>query len=194
MKYLTLVFAIAFFSCSTESSKSNLAEAEDEVVEETSKEEAEKVAPVVETVIVKDSDINEDEYVREAFLNMIDAVNNATEENVESSAMVFLGSEYVFKGEDRTKSIARLKKQFASFKFEITDVDIKQLKSSCDLAYLIVSFKKTIKNRATGEVKIDAKEKIGLFIMHKDTTGLWKLRVQKTDNGFSHWYYMPEKN
>lgn len=78
-------------------------------------------------------------------------------------------------------------------KFETnnTDVKIEGIHSSCDLAYVIASYKKTLTDRATGEVKVDARDKVGLFIMRKNSAGEWKLLVQKTDDGFAHWYYMP---
>jgi ketosteroid isomerase-like protein len=71
-------------------------------------------------------------------------------------------------------------------------VKIEGIHSSCDLAYVIASFKRTLTDRATGEVKVDARNKVGLFIMRKNSAGEWKLLVQKTDDGFAHWFYMPK--
>ena len=71
-------------------------------------------------------------------------------------------------------------------------MEIKGIHSSCDLAYVIASYKRTVTNRDTGEVKVDERDKVGLFILRKNSANEWKLLVQKTDDGFSHWYYMPE--
>jgi hypothetical protein len=30
--------------------------------------------------------------------------------------------------------------------------------------------------------------------MRKGDDGMWRLLVQKTDDGFAHWFYMPESN
>jgi ketosteroid isomerase-like protein len=198
MKYLTLLLAVVFFSCSTDSSQTAKSTESDDnaaseaAVEETATgEEADETATIVtETVVLKEIDINEDATVKATFLKIIDAVNSATGENAEL-ALSFLDKDYVFKGRDRDANVERLEKQFTSYKSQISDVDIRQLNSSCNLAYLIASFKRTMKDRATGEVKVDARDKVGLFIFRKDSAGEWKLLVQKTDDGFAHWFYMP---
>jgi ketosteroid isomerase-like protein len=201
MKYATLILAIVFFSCSTDSDKNtDTTDTHDDALHEHADDEteasdegstpAEESSVVTETVIVKDSDINEDAAVEATFLSIIDAVNTATGKDTDK-AMSFLDKDYVFKGKDRKESVARLDQQFAKYQTSITDVEIRQLDSSCNLAYLIVSFKRAISDRETGEVKVEARDKVGLFIMRKDSAGKWKLLVQKTDDGFAHWFYMP---
>lgn len=204
MKYLPLILAIIFFSCSTDSSQNTdttesdeapaiaaseeHSDDEDELHEESAN--AEEVVKT-ETIVIRDSDINVDAEVKTAFLNIVEAVNSATGDNA-ALAMSFLDKDYAFKGNDRKASIARLEKQFAAFKSDITDVEIKQLNSSCNLAYLIASFKRTITDRATGDVKVETRDKVGLFIFRKNSAGVWKLLVQKTDDGRPHWFYMPD--
>jgi ketosteroid isomerase-like protein len=198
MKYLSLILAVVFFSCSTdnsqntdtiedESNAATEASAEDVVTDESTEEPA---TTITETVVLKESNINEDAAVKATFLKIVDAVNSATGDNA-TLAMSFLDKDYVFKGRDREENIKRLESQFAKFQSEITDVEIQQLNSSCNLAYLIASFKRSMTDRETGEVKVDARDKVGLFILRKNTAGEWKLLVQKTDDGFAHWYYMP---
>jgi ketosteroid isomerase-like protein len=198
MKYLTLILAVVFFSCSTDNSQntdtiedeSNAATetpAEDVATDESTEEPA---TTITETVVLKESNINEDAAVKDTFLKIVDAVNSATGDNA-TLAMSFLDKDYVFKGRDRDENVKRLETQFAKFQSEITDVEIQQLNSSCNLAYLIASFKRSMTDRETGEVKVDSRDKVGLFILRKNTAGEWKLLVQKTDDGFAHWYYMP---
>jgi ketosteroid isomerase-like protein len=198
MKYLSLILAVVFFSCSTdnsqntdtiedESNAATEASAEDVVTDESTEEPA---TTITETVVLKESNINEDAAVKATFLKIVDAVNSATGDNA-TLAMSFLDKDYVFKGRDREENIKRLESQFAKFQSEITDVEIQQLNSSCNLAYLIASFKRSMTDRETGEVKVDSRDKVGLFILRKNTAGEWKLLVQKTDDGFAHWYYMP---
>jgi ketosteroid isomerase-like protein len=207
MKYLTFILAIVFFSCSTDSSQNtditdSENDAQTEVSDDNSSEEAESsaevtqpVEPIVirETVVVNESDIKQNEAVKAAFLNLVDAVNNATEADAEK-IIGFLDEEYAFKGKDLKANSGRLTKSLGAFDTNNTDVKIEGIHSSCDLAYVIASFKKTLTDRATGEVKVDARNKVGLFIMRKNSAGEWKLLVQKTDDGFAHWYYMPKEN
>ena len=208
MKYLTLILAIVFFSCSTDSSQSTETtdsenEALTEVAEdnasteaESSAEEAEVVVePTIirETVVVKESDIKQNEEVKAAFLHLVDAVDNATSADADK-IIALLDDEYAFKGRDLEANKARLTQQLGKFDTSNTDVEIQGVHSSCDLAYVIASFKKTMIDRATGEVKVASRDKVGLFIMRKNSAGEWKLLVQKTDDGFAHWYYMPKEN
>ncbi len=207
MKYLTFILAIVFFSCSTDSSQNtditdSENDAQTEVSDDNSSEEAESsaevtqpVEPIVirETVVVNESDIKQNEAVKAAFLNLVDAVNNATEADAEK-IIGFLDEEYAFKGKDLKANSGRLTKSLGAFDTNNADVKIEGIHSSCDLAYVIASFKKTLTDRATGEVKVDARNKVGLFIMRKNSAGEWKLLVQKTDDGFAHWYYMPKEN
>ncbi len=205
MKYLTFILAIVFISCSTDSSQNtditdSESDAQTEVsddnsgteTESSSEEVTQPVEPIVirETVVVNESDIKQNEDVRAAFLNLVDAVNNATEADAEK-IIALLDKEYAFKGKDLKANSGRLTQTLGAFDTNNTDVKIVGIHSSCDLAYVIASFKKTLTERATGEVKVDARNKVGLFIMRKNSAGEWKLLVQKTDDGFAHWYYMP---
>jgi len=205
MKYLTLLLAIVFFSCSTDTSKNTdaLNDAQTEVSDdnssaetESSVDEATPVAePIVirETVVVNESDIKQNDAVSAAFLNMVDAVNNATSADAEK-IIALLDDEYAFKGRDLKANSARLAQSLGKFATSNTDVKIEGIHSSCDLAYVIASYKRTLTDRATGEMKVDARDKVGLFIMRKNSAGEWKLLVQKTDDGFAHWFYMPKEN
>ena len=210
MKYLTFILALVFFSCSTDSSQNADSEndaktevAEDnsstgsEASEETpqeaaSAEEAAPVEPVVirETVVVNESDIKQNEDVKAAFLYLVEAVDNATSADADK-IIALLDDDYAFKGRDLEANKTRLTQQLGKFDTSNTDVEIQGIHSSCDLAYVIASFKKTMIDRTTGEVKVAARDKVGLFIMRKNSAGEWKLLVQKTDDGFAHWYYMP---
>lgn len=205
MKYLTLLLAIVFFSCSTDTSKNTdaLNDAQTEVSDdnssaetESSVDEATPVAePIVirETVVVNESDIKQNDAVSAAFLNMVDAVNNATSADAEK-IIALLDEEYAFKGRDLKANSSRLAQSLGKFATSNTDVKIEGIHSSCDLAYVIASYKRTLTDRATGEMKVDARDKVGLFIMRKNSAGEWKLLVQKTDDGFAHWFYMPKEN
>ncbi|RLD19172.1 MAG: hypothetical protein DRI71_12265 [Bacteroidetes bacterium] len=204
MKYLTLILAVVFFSCSTDSSQNTDTADNDAVIEaagdnteaESTTEIAEEVTPapepivIRETVVVNESDIKQNEDVKAAFLNLVDAVNNATSADA-NKIMALLDDEYAFKGRDLEANSARLTQELGKFKTNNTEVEIEGIHSSCDLAYVIASYKKTMTDRATGEVKVAARDKVGLFIMRKNSAGEWKLLVQKTDDGFAHWYYMP---
>ena len=205
MKYLTLLLAIVFFSCSTDTSKNTdaLNDAQTEVSDDNSSAETESsvdeatpaAEPIVirETVVVKESDIKQNDAVRAAFLKMVDAVNNATSVDAEK-IIALLDDEYAFKGRDLKANSARLAQSLGKFATNNTDVKIEGIHSSCDLAYVIASYKRTLTDRSTGETKIDARDKVGLFIMRKNSAGEWKLLVQKTDDGFAHWFYMPKEN
>jgi ketosteroid isomerase-like protein len=208
MKYLTLILAVVFFSCTTDSSQNTDTANNDAVVEvadessETASttEVAEEVTPAVpepviirETVVVNESDIKQNEAVKAAFLNLVEAVNNATSADAEN-IIALLDEEYAFKGRDLEANSARLTQQLGKFDTENTDVEIQGIHSSCDLAYVIASFKRTMTERATGEVKVVSRDKVGLFIMRKNSAGEWKLLVQKTDDGFAHWFYMPKES
>ena len=202
MKYLTFIIAIVFFSCSTDSSQNtettdSESNAQTEVSDDNSSTEAstevtQSVEPIVirETVVVNESDIKQNENVKAAFLNLVDAVNNATGADAEE-VIALLDDEYAFKGRDLEANSARLSQSLGKFETNNTDVEIKGIHSSCDLAYVIASYKRTLTDRETGEVKVDGRDKVGLFIMRKNSAGEWKLLVQKTDDGFAHWYYMP---
>ena len=206
MKYLTFILAIVFFSCSTDSSQNTeTADSENDALTEAAEnsstgseasEEAtqEETAPepivIRETVVVNESDIKQNEDVKAAFLHLVDAVDNATSADAEK-IIALLDDEYAFKGRDLAANEARLTQQLGRFDTSNTDVEIQAVHSSCDLAYVIASFKKTMIDRATGEVKVASRDKVGLFIMRKNSAGEWKLLVQKTDDGFAHWYYMP---
>jgi ketosteroid isomerase-like protein len=204
MKYLTFILAVIFFSCSTDSSQNtdttdSEIDAQTEVSDDNSSTETEAsaeatavVEPIVirETVVVNESDIKQNEAVKAAFLNLVDAVNNATEADVES-IIALLDEEYAFKGRDLSANSARIAQSLGKFETSNTDVKIEGIHSSCDLAYVIASYQRTLTDRATGEVRVDARDKVGLFIMRKNSAGEWKLLVQKTDDGFAHWYYMP---
>jgi ketosteroid isomerase-like protein len=131
--------------------------------------------------------------VKEAFLNLVDAVNNATGADTEK-IIALLDKEYVFKGRDLEANSARLSQSLGKFETTNSNVKIEGIHSSCDLAYVIASYKRTLTDRETGEVKIGAIDKVGLFIMRKNSAGEWKLLVQKTDDGFAHWFYMPKEN
>ena len=206
MKYLTFILAIVFFSCSTDSSQNtdttdSESDAQTELSDDNSGTETESsteevtqsVEPIVirETVVVKDSDIKQNDAVKAAFLNLVDAVNNATEADAEK-IIARLDEEYAFKGRDLEANSARLTQTLGKYDTNNTDVKIEGIHSSCDLAYVIASFKRTLTDRATGEVRVDARNKVGLFIMRKNAAGEWKLLVQKTDDGFAHWFYMPK--
>lgn len=203
MKYLTLILATIFFSCSTDSSQSTETtdsenDALTEVAEDNSGTETSAVAAEVvveptvirETVVVNESDIKQNENVRAAFLHLVEAIDNATSADAEN-IIALLDDEYVFKGRDLEANKSRLTQQLGKFDTSNTDVEIQGIHSSCDLAYIIASYKRTMTDRASGEVKVDARDKVGLFIMRKNSAGEWKLLVQKTDDGFAHWYYMP---
>jgi len=208
MKYLTLLLALAVFSCSTDSSQNTEAtdtgaslaiaadnsSTESESLAESAEEATTPQAPIIiiETVEVKESDIKQNEEVRAAFLNMVDVVNNATSADIEK-VIALLDEEYAFKGRDLEANSARITQSLGKFSTTNTDVKIEDIHSSCDLAYIIASYKRTLTDRETGEVKVDARNKVGLFIMRKDAAGVWKLLVQKTDDGFAHWYYMPQE-
>jgi len=58
---------------------------------------------------------------------------------------------------------------------------------------LIVDYKQSIIGRETGNEPVKDRNKVGLFIMKKNDGDNWKLLVQKTDDGFAHWFYMPEE-
>jgi ketosteroid isomerase-like protein len=207
MKYLTFILTIVFFSCSTDSSQNaDTAESEYDaqaaVSDDNLSTEAESsaavtqaVEPIVirETVVVKESDIKQNDNVRAAFLNLVDAINNATGDDAEN-IIELLDKEYAFKGRDLEANAARLSQSLGKFETSNTDVKIEGIHSSCDLAYVIASYKRTLTDRATGEVKVASRDKVGLFIMRKNSAGEWKLLVQKTDDGFSHWYYMPAES
>jgi ketosteroid isomerase-like protein len=207
MKYLTFILTIVFFSCSTDSSQNaDTAESEYDaqaaVSDDNLSTEAESsaavtqaVEPIVirETVVVKESDIKQNDNVRAAFLNLVDAINNATGDDAEN-IIELLDEEYAFKGRDLEANAARLSQSLGKFETSNTDVKIEGIHSSCDLAYVIASYKRTLTDRATGEVKVASRDKVGLFIMRKNSAGEWKLLVQKTDDGFSHWYYMPAES
>ena len=199
MKYLTLVLAVIFFSCSTDNNQSTdtaesnaPVEATDNSTPEIEEEPAPAPEPIVirETVVVNESDIKQNENVKTTFLQMVDAVNDATIADVEK-IVSYLDEEYVFKGRELEENKARLTQQLENFETNNSDVEILGIHSSCDLAYVIASFKRTITERATGDVRVEARDKTGLFIMRKNVAGEWKLLVQKTDDGFAHWYYMP---
>ena len=208
MKYLSFILAVLFFSCSTDSNQNTDAtdsesDAQTEVSDDNSSAQTESsvantttaVEPIVirETVVVNESDVKQNENVKAAFLNLVDAVNNATGADVEK-VIALLDEEYAFKGRDLEANSARLSQSLGKFETNNTDVKIQGIHSSCDLAYVIASYKRTLTDRETGEVKVDARDKVGLFIMRKNSAGEWKLLVQKTDDGFSHWYYMPEES
>lgn len=199
MKYLTLVLAVIFFSCSTDNNQSTdtadsnaPVEATDNSTPEIEEEPAPAPEPIVirETVVVNESDIKQNENVKTTFLQMVDAVNDASIADVEK-IVSYLDEEYVFKGRELEENKARLTQQLENFETNNSDVEILGIHSSCDLAYVIASFKRTITERATGDVRVEARDKTGLFIMRKNVAGEWKLLVQKTDDGFAHWYYMP---
>ena len=205
MKYFTLILAIVFFSCSTDSSQntdsadtddnSTTAVAEDNASTETessAEEVTQTVEPIVirETVVVNESNIKQNEAVKAAFLHLVEAFDSATSEDADK-IISLLDEDYAFKGRDLKENSARLVQQLENFDISNTDVEIQGIHSSCDLAYIIASYKRTITDRATAEVRVDAKDKVGLFIMRKNSAGEWKLLVQKTDDGFAHWYYMP---
>lgn len=199
MKYLTLVLAVIFFSCSTDNNQSTdtadsnaPVEATDNSTPEIEEEPAPAPEPIVirETVVVNESDIKQNENVKTTFLQMVDAVNDASIADVEK-IVSYLDEEYVFKGRELEENKARLTQQLENFETNNSDVEILGIHSSCDLAYVIASFKRTITERATGDVRVEARDKTGLFIMRKNGAGEWKLLVQKTDDGFAHWYYMP---
>ena len=199
MKYLTLVLAVIFFSCSTDNNQSTdtadsnaPVEATDNSTPEIEEEPAPAPEPIVirETVVVNESDIKQNENVKTTFLQMVDAVNDATIADVEK-IVSYLDEEYAFKGRELEENKARLTQQLENFETNNSDVEILGIHSSCDLAYVIASFKRTITERATGDVRVEARDKTGLFIMRKNVAGEWKLLVQKTDDGFAHWYYMP---
>jgi ketosteroid isomerase-like protein len=207
MKYISFILAFVFFSCSTDSSQNtDTAESEydaqAEVSDDNSSTEAESsaevaqsVEPIVitETVVVNESDIKQNENVKATFFEMVDAFNNATSADAEG-IMSYLDEEYAFKGRDLEANAARLSQSMDKFEVANTDININGIHSSCDLAYLIVSYKRSVTDRATGEVKVASRDKVGLFIMRKNSAGEWKLLVQKTDDGFSHWYYMPAES
>ena len=207
MKYLTLILAVIFFSCSTDSSQNTDTAADSEGVAQTeaaddnsgtateastAAEDVPAPEPIVirETVVVNESDIKQNEAVRAAYLNLVEAVDNATSADADKITAL-LDDEYVFKGRDLEANKARLTQQLGKFDTSNTDVEIQGIHSSCDLAYVIASFKRTMIDRTTGEVRVAARDKVGLFIMRKNAAGEWKLLVQKTDDGFAHWYYMP---
>ena len=212
MKYLTLILAVVFFSCSTDNSQnadqtenndtqteaaaddSSTAEAvvADEDQDAGASEVAVEAEPIIirETVVVNESDIKQNEDVKAAFLYLVEAVDNATSADADK-IIALLDDEYAFKGRDLEANKTRLTQQLGKFDTSNTDVEIQDVHSSCDLAYVIASFKKTMVDRTTGEVKVAARDKVGLFIMRKNSAGEWKLLVQKTDDGFAHWYYMP---
>ena len=204
MKYLTLILAVVFFSCSTDSSQNTdttdndaVAEvAEDNAGGESMTEVTEEATPapepivIRETVVVNESDIKQNEDVKAAFLNLVEVSNNATGADA-GKLIALLDEEYAFKGRDLEANTVRLKQQLEKFETNNSDVEIEGIHSSCDLAYVIASFKRTMTERETGEVKVVARDKVGLFIMRKNSAGEWKLLVQKTDDGFAHWYYMP---
>ena len=205
MKYLSFIIAIVFFSCSTDSSQStettdSESNAQTEVSDdnsstETSAEVTQSVEPIVirETVVVNESDIKQNDNVRAAFLNLVDAANNATADDTEK-IMALLDEEYAFKGRDLAANSARMSQSLSKFETTYADMNIEGIHSSCDLAYVIASYKRSLTDRETGEVKIAARDKVGLFIMRKNSSGEWKLLVQKTDDGFAHWYYMPSES
>ena len=205
MKYLSFIIAIVFFSCSTDSSQNTettesesnaqTAVSDDNSSPEASTEVTQSVEPIVirETVVVNESDIKQNENVKAAFLNLVDAVNNATGADTEK-IIALLDEEYVFKGRDLEANSSRLSQSLGKFETTNSDVKIEGIHSSCDLAYVIASFKKTLTDRATGEVRVASRDKVGLFIMRKNSAGEWKLLVQKTDDGFAHWFYMPKES
>jgi ketosteroid isomerase-like protein len=204
MKYLTLILAVVFFSCSTDSSQNSDTASNDaavEVADESSEtasitevEEEVTIAPepvnIRKTVVINESDIKQNNEVEAAFLNMVEAVNNAGRDDAEN-IIALLDEEYAFRGRDLEANSARLVKQLEMFDTENSDVEIEDIYSSCDLAYVIASFKRTMTKRATGEVRVASLDKVGLFIMRKNSAGEWKLLAQKTDDGFAHWFYMP---
>lgn len=210
MKYITFILAIVFFSCSTDSgqnteatdtgtSVANAADnstSESESTEASTDEEAsfyQEPIIITETVEINESDIKQNEDVKAAFLYIVDVVNNATSADIEKF-IALLDNEYAFRGMDLDANSARLKQALDQFEINNSDVKILDIHSSCDLAYIIASYQKTLTDRGTGEIKIDARNKVGLFIMRKNSAGEWKLLVQKTDDGFAHWYYMPKEN
>jgi ketosteroid isomerase-like protein len=186
MRYLNLLIAFLFIACSTENNNT----VEDTVVENEVVTEPE-IQTVVETVFIKESEIDNDNEVKVAFENMVEALNSATPESVEN-LFKYVDQEYVLKGKTREENIERVAIQLEKFETTITDLRVQGMGSSCDLAYVIASFKKTISERATGVKRVDGLDKVGLFIMRKGADGNWRLLVQKTDNGFAHWFYMPE--
>lgn len=184
MKNLLILLAVAAVSCTGSEKKP-------EVIEKVVTEVVRDTVTVEKVIIEKESDQLQNDNVRNSFLNMVSAINNASPENVEN-LIAFLDKEYAFKGEDRADNIERFKKLFTRFKFNITDVEIKSIKSSCDLAYLVVGFKKSIIGRESGIESVKERNKVGLFIMKKNGDDDWKLLIQKTDDGFAHWFYAPE--
>ncbi|MCF6361137.1 MAG: hypothetical protein L3J29_10300 [Cyclobacteriaceae bacterium] len=184
MKKLLILLAVAAVSCTGSEKKP-------EVIEKVVTKVVRDTVTVEKVVIEKESNQLQNDNVRSSFLNMVDAINNASPENVEN-LIAFLDKEYAFKGQDQAENVKRLTKLFTKFKFNITDVEIKSIKSSCDLAYLVVGFKKSIIGRESGVESVKDRDKVGLFIMKKNAGDQWKLLVQKTDDGFAHWFYTPE--
>ncbi len=185
MKNLLILLVIIGVSCTGTEKKP-------EVVEKVVTEVVTDTVTVEKVIIEKESDQLQNENVKKSFMNMVDAINNVNAENA-GDLVNLLDDEYAFKGENRAENVERMKKVFTKFQFKITDVNINTVKSSCDLAYLVVSYKKSIIGRETGNEPITDKNKVGLFIMKKNSGDNWKLLVQKTDNGFAHWFYMPEE-
>ena len=196
MRYLLLSFVLIFCSCSSENGQNdeNIIK-ETVVVDEpipTVELQEPEIITSIETVVIHESEIEQAGDVKSTFMDMVDVVNSATSADLEK-LVFFLDREYVFKGKSLDEGIERIKFQLDNFQTEISDVNILGVNASCDLSYIIASYKKTITRLESGNERVDNLDKVGLFIMRKDDNGNWKLLVQKTDNGFAHWFYIPEE-